>query len=67
MADPEDIRDNSQTGEHGQLPGSTSAASLSSVYPIFNPATQESSSRLSQDDIAQIVAAVGVHFQLQTS
>ena len=34
--------------------------------PIFNPATQESSSRLSQDDIARIMAAVGVHFQLQT-
>ena len=63
---PGDTRDNSQTGKYGQLPGSTSTALSLSVYPIFNPATQGSSSRLSQDDIARIVATVGVHFQLQT-
>ena len=61
---PSDI---SQMAKHGQLPGSTSSiASLSSVHPIYNPAMQVSSSRLSQGDIDQIVATVGVYFQLST-
>ena len=56
-----DTGDDSPTGEHGQPGNGAATSSSSSNHPIFNPAAQGSSSRLSQDNITQIVAAVGVH------